>query len=80
MTWQKSWCRWVRAIWWGCGCNRTPRWCLLHPVAVPKANSSPNVPFVLVGALLLTLAERHEKPMLAALERLSDLFAILDET
>lgn len=54
-------------------------------LAAPRGRSesefqTPNVPFVLVGALLLTLAERHEKPMLTALERLSDLFAILDET
>ena len=54
-------------------------------LAAPRGRSesefqTPNVPFVLVGALLLTLAERHEQPMLAALERLSDLFAILDET
>lgn len=41
---------------------------------------TPNVPFVLVSALLLTLAQRHEQPMLSALDRLSDLFKAFNET
>lgn len=53
-------------------------------LAAPRGRSgqefqTPAVPFAIVGAILLTLAARHEAPMLSALDRLNDLFTRLDD-
>lgn len=64
------------------GLSMEPRAALV--LAAPRGRSgrefqTPAVPFAIVGAILLTLAARHEGPMLSALERLNDLFIRFDD-
>lgn len=54
-------------------------------LAAPRGRSgsefqTPTVPFAIVNSVLLTIAGRHEKQTIGALESLSDLFRHFDET
>lgn len=65
------------------GLSMEPRADLI--LAAPRGRSgsefqTPTVPFAIVNSVLLTIAGRHEKQTIGALERLSDLFGHFDET
>ncbi|MEZ5883073.1 MAG: MurR/RpiR family transcriptional regulator [Paracoccaceae bacterium] len=55
-----------------------------HVLAAPRGRSgsefqTPTVPFVIVSAILLTMAARHEEETIGALEKLSNLFEEFDK-
>jgi hypothetical protein len=49
-------------------------------LAAPRGRSgsefqTPTIPFAIVNAILMTIAGRHEEPIMGRLEKLSDLFS-----
>ena len=54
-----------------------------HLLAAPRGRSgsefqTPTIPFAIVNAILMTMAGRHEAPIIGKLEKLSELFADFD--